>query len=66
MNVGDLVLSKVFGGKQAGIIVETFPHDSFEDALRIWFFRGPGCGGPLSTLWPGDQLHRLEVISESR
>jgi len=61
VNVGDLVLSTVFGRKRAGIIVETFPHDSFEDALRIWFFGRKGY-----ILWPVDQLHKLEVVSESR
>ncbi len=63
MNVGDLVVSKAFGRRRAGLIVETFPHGAFEDAVRVWFF----CSrGGYSVVWPEDQLHKLKVISESR
>ena len=61
MNVGDLVVSRAFGwARRGGIIVETFPHGAFEDAVRIWFFSDGG--GYL--VWPEDQLDKLEVISE--
>ena len=62
MNVGDLVVSKAFGGMRAGLIVETFPHGAFEDAVRVWFF----CSRGGYLVWPEDQLHKLKVISESR
>ena len=63
MNVGDLVVSRAFGRtRRGGIIVETFPHGAFEDAVRIWFF----CSGGGYLVWPEDQLDKLEVLSESR
>ena len=61
MNVGFLVVSRGFGRtRRGGIIVETFPHGAFEDAVRVWFFSDGG--GYL--VWPEDQLDKLEVISE--
>jgi hypothetical protein len=63
VNVGDLVVSRAFGRtRRGGIIVETFPHGAFEDAVRVWFF----CSRGGYLVWPEDQLHKLKVISESR